>query len=230
MLTDYHSHVLPSMDDGAYTVRESLRMLDMWAAQDVARVAATPHFHLHREPAKTFLARRDDSISRLPAAGTHPALLIGAEVYISEGLCEISELTQLTLAGSKYIMLELPYFRFSQRVLEEAQNIMHDYGLIPIFAHIERYIQWYTNADIMDVLAIPGVVWQVNHESLFYDDTLDFTLDLIQGGHPVIFGSDAHNTRQRPPNAAEAYPLLRKLLTRAQYDRLLALNANLLDV
>ena len=38
MLTDWHSHVLPAMDDGAKTVEDSLAMLSMLSAQGIERV------------------------------------------------------------------------------------------------------------------------------------------------------------------------------------------------
>ena len=228
MLTDYHSHVLPAMDDGARSPGESSQMLDMWAAQGVERLIATPHYYMHREPAEVFLARRDNSVKRLPVDKNHPRVIIGSEVYIDKGISKIELIPQLTLAGSKYIMLELPYTGFSRWMLGEAQNIMHNYSLTPVFAHIERYTQWYPTTDMVQILSIPDVIWQINHSSLQFGSTRKFILELIRDEFPIVFGSDAHNTSDRAPNAAAAYRFLRSKLTKSQYIRLMELNESLL--
>ena len=46
-MTDFHSHILPGLDDGSKNVEESVKILKMMAEQGIERVAATPHFMLH---------------------------------------------------------------------------------------------------------------------------------------------------------------------------------------
>lgn len=49
MLTEYHCHILPGMDDGSDSVDTSLKMVEMLKTQGVGRLIATPHFYAHRE-------------------------------------------------------------------------------------------------------------------------------------------------------------------------------------
>lgn len=49
MLTEYHCHILPGIDDGSDSVETSLQMVEMMKAQGVERICATPHFYAHRE-------------------------------------------------------------------------------------------------------------------------------------------------------------------------------------
>ena len=42
-MTDFHSHVLPEMDDGSRSVEESLEMLAMSWQQGVRHIAASSH-------------------------------------------------------------------------------------------------------------------------------------------------------------------------------------------
>ena len=44
MLTEYHCHVLPGLDDGSKGLGTSLAMLEMMKDQGVKRVIFTPHF------------------------------------------------------------------------------------------------------------------------------------------------------------------------------------------
>ena len=48
MLTDFHSHILPGIDDGSKRVSDSLAMLKILRSQGVERVIFTPHFYAHR--------------------------------------------------------------------------------------------------------------------------------------------------------------------------------------
>ena len=45
MIVDFHSHVLPGIDDGSKSVEESLSMLRMEMSQGIRHVVATPHFY-----------------------------------------------------------------------------------------------------------------------------------------------------------------------------------------
>lgn len=54
MLTDYHCHILPKMDDGSESVEMSIKMLEMMKLQGVDRIIATPHFYAHREKCRAF--------------------------------------------------------------------------------------------------------------------------------------------------------------------------------
>ena len=55
-MIDFHSHILPGMDDGSKSTQESLEMLDMLRAQGVDTVAATPHFYARENPPEVFSA------------------------------------------------------------------------------------------------------------------------------------------------------------------------------
>ena len=60
-MTDFHSHILPGMDDGSRNVEESVKILKMMAEQGIERVAATPHFYASQsgESPDEFLIRRN---------------------------------------------------------------------------------------------------------------------------------------------------------------------------
>ena len=44
--TDFHTHCLPGMDDGASCPEESLSMLELLKTQGIERVALTSHFFI----------------------------------------------------------------------------------------------------------------------------------------------------------------------------------------
>ena len=54
-MIDFHTHILPGMDDGSRSVAESIAMLRAQAEQGVTTVIATPHFYANDESVATFL-------------------------------------------------------------------------------------------------------------------------------------------------------------------------------
>ena len=45
MKIDFHSHILPQIDDGSGSTEETVKILDLMAEDNVDIVAATPHFY-----------------------------------------------------------------------------------------------------------------------------------------------------------------------------------------
>ena len=48
-LFDFHSHILPGIDDGSPDLETSLKMLELSYAQGVTDVVATPHFDANED-------------------------------------------------------------------------------------------------------------------------------------------------------------------------------------
>jgi protein-tyrosine phosphatase len=57
-MIDFHTHVLPGIDDGSRDIAMTERMLEMEMEQGITRVIATPHFYAHRRSVDSFLERR----------------------------------------------------------------------------------------------------------------------------------------------------------------------------
>ena len=63
-MIDFHSHVLPGMDDGAKDTDESLALLRLTKEQGIDGIVATPHFYPDRENPEDFLLRRSHLFHR----------------------------------------------------------------------------------------------------------------------------------------------------------------------
>ena len=202
MITDYHSHIVPGIDDGSESVEMSLRMIKMMKRQGVERVVATPHFYAHRESEGVagYIARRNEAyyslISADPAIKDIP---LGCEVAIEKGISELEGIEQLAISGTNLILLELPYAPYADWMGEEVYNISCTYDLMPIIAHIHRYSTWYNKHDIEKMLAFDAI-FQFNAEAFESMSARRFVSKVIAKGVPYCFGSDAHNLSERKPN------------------------------
>ena len=58
-IVDFHSHILPGIDDGSSSMGESVALLHLEAEQGIHHVVTTPHFYPQYESPEVFLQRRD---------------------------------------------------------------------------------------------------------------------------------------------------------------------------
>ena len=219
-MTDFHMHVLPEMDDGSKSVEMSLGMLERSSAYGVKTVAATSHFYAWENSPRKFLARRAEAYSRLmsAAAGREdlPRVLPGAEVCFFDGVSGMDELEALCLEGTRLLLLEMPFVRWTERMLREVETIQRG-GLIPVAAHIERYLDFQPKGLMNEFLSL-GLYLQCN-ASFFLDRRARRALKMFRKGQVRFLGSDAHNLSRRPPNLGGAVKLIEKKLGREEWDR-----------
>ena len=69
-MIDWHSHVLPNMDDGSQSVDVSRSMLRALKEQGIETIIATPHFDADSESIDSFLERRSATSQLLREACT----------------------------------------------------------------------------------------------------------------------------------------------------------------
>ena len=197
MLTDYHCHILPGIDDGSDSKETSDEMVAVMRKQGVERIISTSHFYAHREKSvRRFLEKRQEAFEKL---SDRKNIFLGAEIAIEHGISEMKDIEKLAIEGTDLILLELPYRPYEQWMAEEIYNISAEYGLTVILAHIHRYSEYYSKEDIETILGIKAV-FQINNEAFGSFFQKNFVKKLIKEEYPLIFGSDSHNLGSRRPN------------------------------
>ena len=215
-MVDFHSHVLPALDDGSSGVEESIAMLRAEAEQGITHVVATPHFYIRHDAPEAFLARRSRSEARLRAALERakglPELTIGAEVHFFSRMSESDFLQQLTIGKKSCILIEMPPVRWTEELYRELEYIRHRQGLTPIVAHIDRYIGPLRNRSAAAILEELPVYVQANADFFLERGTAGMALRLLRDDRIHVLGSDCHNMTSRRPNLGEAHRVIRRKL------------------
>jgi protein-tyrosine phosphatase len=217
------------MDDGAADAATSASMLRMFREQGVERIIATPHFDGQREAPETFLNRREQAFSLLKTVSDEFPVLPGAEVLLYRGISEKPFFPSLKMGKSRLILLEPPHGSYRDWIADEIFAVALNWGLVPVIAHVERYLGWYKRGEIEKLLGVEGTVIQLNNSVLRSRSSRNFAFDLIESGFPVVFGSDAHGIRTRPPDFDGTLDVLKKGLTSDAYQLLIRQNEKLLE-
>ena len=214
-MTDWHSHILPGMDDGAETPEEAIDMLCMSAEQGVKTIYATSHFYADEEDPETFLRRRNaayqllkDSYGALRNKPLLPKVLTGAEVYYFPGMASCEELRPMELTGTGMLLVEPPAAPFSRRMLDEIEAIGRNLGLQPVIAHLDRYCRMLGDPTLFDAVGEREILVQVNASFFIHRDWRDFALRMLEEGRIHMMGSDCHNTEDRAPNLGIAAEII----------------------
>lgn len=216
MLTDFHSHILPQIDDGSTGVAESMEMLRLEKAQGIRHVIATPHFYPHKNTPERFLKKRNEARSRLMEAMSGqtdlPVISTGAEVAFFLGISDSDALGALAIGESPYVLIEMPYSPWTKPMYQELENIYLKQGLIPIIAHIDRYLRpFHSLGDFQTLSGLPVLV-QANADFFLNRYTAGKALGLLKKDRIQLLGSDCHNLTSRLPNLGDAVNVIRRRL------------------
>lgn len=213
MTVDFHSHILPRMDDGSRSVEESLAMLRLLTSQGVREVILTPHFYPQHTTPQRFLEKRDrcEAILREGIAGEEglPDLRCGAEVYFYPQMSHSEALRDLAIQGTDCLMVEMPFCVWTDRMYEELEGIHRNLGLTPIVAHVDRYLGRFWDHGIPRRLADMPVLVQANAECFLEGSR---GIRLLKRHQIQLLGSDCHNMTSRKPNLGPAAEVIARKL------------------
>lgn len=222
-MVDYHSHILPEMDDGADSVETSLAMLRESSRQGVDLICATPHFYADEEDPKSFLQRRSEAYSRLREAmgdgKGYPDILLGAEVLYFPGISVAEEMRELCLEGTFFLLVEPPMLPWTDAMLDEIEACVSSLHCIPVIAHIDRYMRLLNAPELLNRVMGRKMLIQANAAFFLHRQSQDAALDSLRHGRIHFLGSDCHDLIDRAPNLEAALDVIRKSGAEKDFER-----------
>lgn len=229
-MLDFHTHILPGMDDGCETVNESVEVLKFMKEKGVSIVMLTPHFYADRENVMTFLERRERSFEMLKMAVVGleiPRLILGAEVNFTHNISEVNRISELCYEDTKYLLLELPFEKWNELTFAEVQNLCARQGVIPIIAHYDRYLKYGNRMDDMDMFGCPV---QLNSDA--FDGVFGRRkwLACVRNKIDLVLGSDCHNMTTRGPNIHYAEEIIINKLGGNYAERITSVGCTMLNI
>lgn len=216
-MIDIHSHILPGLDDGAQDWRDALNLARAAAAEGITTIVATPHHAngVYTNDASAVGSAVDEMNDRLAAEGISLTVRPGQEIRIHDDLLEAwSRGELLTLAGSRYVLIELP----SSRIPRGTLDLLHELKLMnlsPIIAHPERNAEIASHPERLAELVAAGACGQVTTHSLmggFGRRIERIAWGLCRRGLIHLVSSDAHHVEKRGFLLRESYSKVSNVL------------------
>lgn len=192
---DWHSHILPGVDDGIKTLEDSLEVLSLYESLGISKVWLTPHMmeDYPNEPSKM-----KEKFEVLKKSWTGNVEIALATEHMLDSLFEerfaAGNILPIGDKGS-HILVETSYFNPPMGFDDIIDNIMSE-GYFPVLAHPERY--QYMDRSEYEKLKEKGVLFQINYTSLAggYGETARKKTEwMLQQKMVDMVGSDVHRLK-----------------------------------
>lgn len=206
-MIDFHTHILPAMDDGAKHEEMAIALLVREQEQGVQEVVLTPHYYAKKRTPEEFLSARAEAFEkikeRIPVG---LKVRLGAEVHLT-GVNDPSDeaLCSLAIEGTKCVLVEFPFEdEWNENLLPRLQLFAKRTGYTPIVAHVERYTRVLQNPSVLENLAQAGCLLQLNTSAFFMKSTRRFAKALLSKYMVHCIGTDTHDLAKRAPDYVQA--------------------------
>ena len=217
---DYHSHLLPGVDDGVQKKEETLDILKFWEQAGMTDVWLTPHV---MEDIPNTTAELTQLFETLKTSYTGSIRLHLASENMMDRLfidrLENGELLPLGNTG-KYLLVETSYYH-PPRDMKRMIDMIKEKGFTPVLAHPERYqymdmghsrrwkqIGVLLQLNVPSLVGVYGIVVQKKAKFLLEEGLYDYC------------GTDTHSL-----SSAELF--LDSLINKKTVDRIKRINENI---
>ncbi len=188
--TDYHSHILPGVDDGMTSIEDALETLDYYEQLGVNHVFLTPHIGIDF---KSNLFEHREVFDRLSSAYCGSVeLSLAGEYMLDLGFRDKLDDGLRYLYGDR-VLVETSYAASPNHLNAILYNLLSS-GSVPVIAHPERYL--YMGHKQYNIFKSYGYEFQLNLLSLagYYGGAVAQNAEyLLERGMYDLCGSDIHS-------------------------------------
>lgn len=214
--SDLHSHMLPSVDDGAKDIEEMKKMMELAYNDGIRAICFTPHFKLYEFEDEEQIERYNAHINRIFNDACNYAsieyedmsLFLGSEIMCHSDVAEsISENFCKNIANTSYVLIEF-HFKASFYDIKNTVTKLSRKGFIPIIAHAERYSELVKKPARVTELKELGALIQINARSVTnirFGRVARFIKKVFKKVLVDIIATDAHDSSHRTPILSEAF-------------------------
>lgn len=195
--TDFHSHLIPGIDDGSPDISTSLKLIKGLHQLGYQKLITTPHImsDFYKNNPEIIMNGLKEIRDACAKENIHVKLEAAAEYYLDEGFEILIQKKELLSFGNNYVLFELPF-------IAEPQNLtatifeLQTAGYRPILAHPERYSYWYKDFHKYREMKDRSVFLQLNFLSLtgaYSPETKKIAEKMVDEGLVDFIGTDCHN-------------------------------------
>ena len=218
IMVDLHCHILPNVDDGSFSMDETVEILKQAANAGFDTICFTPHY---AEPQYVKDKKQNqETLAKVKEKLEHKTiaikLFLGNEVFLQDKMPELLECGKISsLADTQYILIELPmYQELPEEVVQKMIGSLQEKELKVVVAHPERYVYIQKSPDKLPQYFGENVIFQSNYASILggYGREAQKTIKkLIKDRKIHYFATDTHHANN---SIYEKMPIILKKLSK----------------
>lgn len=213
-MVDIHSHILFGVDDGAKDIEESIELLKQAVSIGYTDIVCSSHYYIGLYENNNYLTNFNllkDEIKRLNIPIN---IYLGNEFNLdSEYFSHKDKINKIN--NGKYFLVEIKS-NIIYSICKDFFQMLLEKGIIPIFAHVERYNQ--IRVEELIELSQMGVILQMNLGSAVGE--LPKAKYLLENRYIDIIATDTHKYGKRDYNLKKKLDKLKSIVG-AEYFQLL---------
>lgn len=225
-MIDFHSHILPGIDDGSRNLEQSIAMVNEAKEAGFTKIISTSHYmenyyECNERDRRQLLKKVQGNVQGIE-------LILGNEIYITNNIIELLQNGQASsINGTKYVLFEFPLITTRPMNDKEVIYRLVENGYIPIIAHPERYPFIQENPDYLFELEEMGALFQANYGSIIgmYGLKAKKTLKILLKNNLIsFFGSDVHRPEQVYNKMPKIIKKLKKIISNEEFEEFTEIN------
>lgn len=231
-MIDFHTHILPNVDDGSKSVEETFNLIKEAKSVGFDSIISTSHYI--EEYYEVGVAERATWINAISDAlkkeNIDVNLYLGNEVYFSENIIKLlNENKATTMNNTDYILFEFPMNTKPMNIYDVVYEMLQN-KLIPVLAHPERYSFVQQDPSLVYELIETGVLMQSNYGSIigqYGERTQLIARKLLENNMVHFLGTDVHRQNSVYPNVPRALEEIGSIVGKEKLNEITTVNPGL---
>ena len=216
-MIDFHSHILPNVDDGSRSVEETFSMIKEAEKAGFDSIISTSHYmegyyETQNEERSFWLEAIEKNFK---TQNINMKLYLGNEIYITENIIKLLENNKAsTINNTAYVLFEFPLTVEPMNIYDLIYDMTKN-KIVPILAHPERYLFVQKDPELIYELIQKGVLMQSNYGSFIgrYGESAEIIArKLLENNMVHLLGSDAHRANTIYPQVPNVLKELKRLV------------------
>lgn len=229
-MIDFHTHILPGIDDGSRNIEETLELLKEAEKNGFDKIVLTPHYledtyEVNEENRSVLLKKVEEYIKE-----SKVKMYLANEIYVTHNMLDLLKEKQAsTINGTRYLLFELPMTRNISNLNSIIYGLLEN-KYIPIIAHPERYKFVQEDPNMLIDLINLGVLFQANFGSLigiYGNDARKTIKQLLKANMVHFMGSDVHRAKTIYPQMNKIMKELSKIISDEKIEEITKKNPEL---
>lgn len=228
-MIDFHTHILPNIDDGSKSVEETFNLIKEAESVGFDSIISTSHYieNYYEIPVE----ERQEWINALSGAlekeKINVDLYLGNEVYFSENIIKLLNENKIAkMNNSKYMLFEFAMNIKPINIYDVIYELIQN-KITPILAHPERYRFVQQDPTLIYELLDTGVLMQTNYASIigWYGEKAEILAKKFLESNMISFlGTDVHKQNTIYPKIPEILKKLEDIIGKEKLYELTTLN------